>query len=254
MRKVVFKGRAVEVPECIDELTPEQYSYYILLATSIAEGAMGREAFGVRWLSFLLGMGEIDFTLYIPEIASPLRVEAAELAKGFICEDADRLRLDFMTCRNLLPICGEFSGPADWLSELPFGKFMECMALMSHMDTPEETEEACEGVARVLYSIPEEAKVPPVLMWHAPTLFANVWHVITSEPVDINGQLIDFSIIFRPGTDRRPDDKTGWTGIAFEVAAAGLFGSMKELEQVDFWAVLLYLYKCKFEYIHDNNK
>ena len=46
------------------------------------------------------------------------------------------------------------------------------------------------------------------------------------------------------------DDKTGWTGIVFEVAASGVFGNKKEVDDTPFWDVLLYLYKCKFEYLH----
>ena len=40
------------------------------------------------------------------------------------------------------------------------------------------------------------------------------------------------------------------TGIVFEVAASGVFGNKKEVDDTPFWDVLLYLYKCKFEYLH----
>jgi len=65
--------------------------------------------------------------------------------------------------------------------------------------------------------------------------------------------MVDFSIIFKSSGSRRPDDKTGWAGISFEIAAAGVFGNVSELDAAPFWAVLMYLYKCKFEYMHDKS-
>lgn len=93
-----------------------------------------------------------------------------------------------------------------------------------------------------------------LLAFHAPTLLASVWNAIYSEPIEINGKQIDFRIIFRRSGTRKPDDKTGWTGITFEIATAGLFGNMAEVERTDMWTVLMYLYKCKFEYLNDNRK
>lgn len=69
--------------------------------------------------------------------------------------------------------------------------------------------------------------------------------------MEINGKKIDFRIIFKSSGGSKPDDKTGWTGITFEVATAGLFGNVAQVEQTDMWTVLMYLYKCKFEYINE---
>ena len=49
-------------------------------------------------------------------------------------------------------------------------------------------------------------------------------------------------------------DRTGWKGITFEVASSGVFGAMDSLNVTPFWDVLLYLYKCKYEYLHNKNK
>ena len=65
--------------------------------------------------------------------------------------------------------------------------------------------------------------------------------MVLSGPVYIGGEAIDFRILFQKlaSEDRKADDKTGWTGIVFE-----------EVDDTPFWDVLLYLYKCKFEYLH----
>ena len=108
-----------------------------------------------------------------------------------------------------------------------------------------------ERIARILYHVPEEDKVPDLLLFHAPRLVVATWNIINRGPVEINGRSIDFRIIFRGSGKSKADDKTGWTGITFEVAAAGLFGDVEKVKATDFWSVLIYLYKCKFEYIEE---
>ena len=103
------------------------------------------------------------------------------------------------------------------------------------------------------YKDPEKMPaVPSLLAIHAVNFFSAVWEMVLSGPVYIGGEDIDFRILFQKlaSEDRKADDKTGWTGIVFEVAASGVFGNKKEVDDTPFWDVLLYLYKCKFEYLH----
>ena len=103
------------------------------------------------------------------------------------------------------------------------------------------------------YKDPEKTPaVPSLLAIHAVNFFSAVWEMVLSGPVYIGGEAIDFRILFQKlaSEDRKADDKTGWTGIVFEVAASGVFGNKKEVDDTPFWDVLLYLYKCKFEYLH----
>lgn len=253
MKTYSFREKVVEFPQSIDELTPEQYVYYIVLASMLTGGGMTLKDWRARWFSYLAGMKRSNYTI--------LRPEYIRQAEGIIGEITDRFLTDrrgtpsptFDTCRNLLPEINGHRGPDDWLNGLEFGKFVKCATLLEHVE-PSSDATAYEEIARTLYTIPEGEAVPPVLTWHAPVLFNNVCHAIQSGPIDINGRMIDLSIIFKGSGGRKPDDKTGWAGVSFEVAAAGVFGNIHELDRSDFWAVLLYLYRCKFEYNHEKKK
>ena len=253
MKKIVFRGRELEVPQCIDELKPKQYVYYIYLASWLAGGYIDLEFWRVRWFSFMAGMGASNYTILKPEFIA----EAVSLRDGitdpFLVDSPRGKAPTFKTCRNLLPDYKGYKGPTDWLNDMKFCDFVQCTTLIDQLPTAAEPEDIYRTIARVLYAIPESVPVPDILVWHAPVFFGNVWKAIQSEPVDINGKMVDLSIIFKSSGSRRPDDKTGWTGISFEIAAAGVFGNVTELDAVPFWAVLMYLYKCKFEYMHDKS-
>ncbi len=257
MLSVRFKGKNVDVAQCIDELTPEQYRYYCFLASMLGSAVIGLDYFRIRWLSYLMGLGNLDYTKLKAEYIAELESVADAIMDGYLVStghDAPHdVRVNFDTPRNLLPEYRNYKGPGDWLNGITFGEFVECASMLENLTgaTPEEVAESYESIARILYHIPEDDKVPELLAFHAPLLFGNVWSQIQRGPIDINGRKIDFTIIFKAAGPRRPDDKTGWTGITFEVATAGLFGDVTGVEKSDFWAVLMYLYKCKFEYIND---
>lgn len=252
METITTRGRSVEIPTCVSELSPAQYEYYIFLAYALGAGVFDVEYFRIRWLSYLIGLGRTNYTILKPEYIAELE-EQAGIIDGFFVTDADRVHLDFNTPVNLLPEYGGYKGPGDWLEGVTYGEFVECLTVtesLTHMDE----QEAAEGyahIARKLYHIPDGEKVPDVLAFHAPTLLASVWKALLSAPVEINGKKIDFRIIFKSSGSSKPDDKTGWTGITFEVATAGLFGNVSQVEQTDMWTVLIYLYKCKFEYLNE---
>lgn len=255
MREVVTRGRRVRVPECVSELSPEQYVYYCRLSFAMAAGVLSVEDFRVRWLSFLIGLGKADFTVLRREYVEQLEAQLS-LVDGYLVRDGDSVRLDFRTERNLLPEYRHYRGPGDMLHGVTFGEFVECCTLAECLDSDDAdaATEAYRHIARTLYHIPPEDEVPDILAFHAPMVFSNVWAAIQRGPVVINGRRLDFRIIFRRTAEARPDDRTGWTGVIFEIASAGLFGDVSGVEAADMWAVLMYLYRCKFEYLNDKKQ
>lgn len=256
MREIETRGRSVEIPTEISELSPEQYEYYCFLAYALGVGSIDVDYFRIRWISYLIGMGKTDFTILKPEYIAELDRQM-DAIDGFFVEQADgNFHLDMMTPVNLLPSYKGFKGPGDFLEGVTYGEFVECLTVFEGLAGADEKEmtEGYNHIARTLYHIPEETEVPSLLTVHAPTLFASVWREIQGGPIEINGKKIDFRIIFKGDGSSKADDHTGWTGITFEVATAGLFGSVKDVEASEMWDVLMYLYKCKFEYLNDKNK
>lgn len=253
MKTITFGKRKADIPTELCELTARQYEYYCLIALALASGDITPDYWRVRWFSFLLGLGRVDYTIYTPEIVAEVEAQK-EAIDGFLIERSDgKIHLDFNTPANLLPEYLGYKGPGDWLDGLSFGKFVECLTVLESLNGAEADEVAAgyDRVAGIMYAIPDNEPVPMLLSFHAPTLLGSVWKAIQSAPVEINGRKIDFGIIFRGTGSSRPDDKTGWTGITFEVAAAGVFGTISDVEAADMWSVLLYLYRCKFEYLNE---
>ena len=249
MRKITLKGKTIEVPTGLDELTPELYLEYIRLAMMLTAGHISLESWRKTLYSRLAGLKGYEYTLLRDRYRAEADRQLEAVTATFLRDTPDGPVPRFDTCRNLLPRLGDYTGPADWLNDLTFGQFTELVALFE--TSQDDAAGAYAAMARLLYSIPEGAPVPPELAWHAPVLFGAVWSAIQSGPVEINGRPIDFGIIFRGTGSSRPDDKTGWAGVTFEVASSGVFGNVAEVERAPFWSVLMYLYKCKFEYMHE---
>lgn len=252
METITTRGRTIEIPAHVDELSPEQYEYYCFLAFALGSGTIDLDYFRVRWLSYLVGLGKADFTILKPEHAAELEAQT-DVINGFFTETDGRISPDFSTPVNLLPSYRGYKGPGDWLEGMTFGEFAECLTVFESLTGADE-EDVAKGydhIARCLYHIPESDSVPDLLAFHAATLLASVWKALMSGPIEINGKKIDFRIIFKSSGSSRPDDKTGLTGIIFEVATAGLFGNVRDVERTDMWEVLIYLYRCKFEYLHE---
>lgn len=256
METIKTRGKTVEIPVNVSELTPAQYEYYCFLAFALAGRIITPDYFRIRWFSYLIGLGKSDFTILKAEYIDELEAQISAIEGYFVketTEGQERVHLDFDTVVNLLPEYKGYKGPGDLFQGVTFGEFVECYTVAECLDEadPEAAAKAYEHIARTLYHIPEEAPVPDLLTFHAPKLFSSVWKAIQSAPIEINGKKIDFRIIFKSSGSTKPDDKTGWTGITFEVASAGLFGNVNQVEQADMWAVLIYLYKCKFEYLNE---
>jgi hypothetical protein len=253
MEKVNTRGTVIEIPSAIEELTPQQYEYYCFLAFALAAGTIDIQQFRLRWFSYLIGYRRANYTILKPEYVSELDKQMATI-DGFFVDDKGKLHVQLDTTVNLLPTYKGYTGPGDWLEGVTFGQFVDCYTILETISdaADEEAVKGYEQIARRLYNIPEADMIPNLLTFHAPRLFANVWRAIQTAPIEINGKKIDFRIIFKSNGKSRPDDKTGWTGIIFEIAGAGVFGSVKEVEQTEFWTILLYLYKCKFEYNNEN--
>lgn len=249
MRDAVFNGRRLSLPECADELTPGLWPRYLTLAEALERGVIHPGVFCELWLSHLLGLSPLSYKDYVPSI----RLQGEELlpvAHGFLVDSpGGGVRADMATLRNLWPQVDGVAGPGDALEGLTFGAMVKALGLLGELRGGDAS--AADRLARLLYPLPPEAELPPMLPRHCVTLVCNVWDAIMAGPIDVNGEPIDFRIIFRPSGPTRPADGTGWTGVTFEVAASGVFGDVRHVEATPMWDVLLYLYKTKFDYIHD---
>lgn len=163
---------------------------------------------------------------------------------------------------NLLPIYQDWIGPEDMLNNITFGDFISCINLSAEISRAYQEDRTGDiapllgTFCRILYRHKDrkEEDTPALLNYHAYTFFHAVWELIRTVPIQIAGKEIDFSILFQEPDKTGKDDKTGWTGITFEVASSGVFGNVRQINRTHFWDVLLYLYKCRFDSIHLKTK
>lgn len=252
MMKVVFRGRELELPEHVDDLSVEQYRKLLVMALMLNRGALSLRDFRVAWLSYLLGIKGYLYT----DLIEKYRCEAERLmpvVSGFVTrasDGRDMVRLD--SVRNLMPVFREWQGPGDFLHGMAFDEFVHCLHLLS--DVGKGDSDAAEEIARELYHVPSSEMPPPELVLHSVSMFSSVCEAIMTGPIRLNGEPVDLSIIFKPSGSRRvADDHTGWAGVTFEIAAAGVFGTVRDVDKSPYLDVLLYLYKMKYEYLHDKS-
>ena len=255
MVKVEHNGKEREIPGTLEELSADQYKGYLFLAVMLRRGVLDEMGFRAKLLAELMGLG-VEITDFKPDVAEGLIAQLGVL-DGFLDENGPITA----TGRNLLP---EFAGwtakVGDMLNGLAFGEFVEALTLLGRLDEDEESQQAVlNDLARLLYSPPEDradAEVPALVAVHSVTFFTSVFNMIRKEPIGISGEMINFSIIFKPvpGMPSKADDHTGWHGIAMEVASSGVFGTLKEVNSTPLWDVLLYLYRAKFDLLHEKRK
>lgn len=268
-----FRGKTVRLPSQLEELSGRQYIRLLSLTMVMQAGLASFEDMRDRWVSFLLGTA-ISYRDYEPDIVMEVE-EQLEKLNGFFeftpAEDGVvkvSVRLD--TKKQMLRELDGWTGPGDMLDGMTFGEFTDCLIQLKIADeatSDDERREAMRELTRRMYHAPgvphdtpqhrPSAPTPPdLLVFHAVTFFTSIWQTITSEPVNINGEQIPLTILFRDSTQkagrRHADDRTGWRGIAFEVARDGVFGRLADVDAAPLWDVLLFLYKCKFDALHTN--
>lgn len=255
MVTVEHNGKSYEIPGVLDELSADQYKGYLFLAVMLRRGVLDEMGFRAKLLAELMGLG-VDITDYKPELADRLIAQLGVL-DGFLDENGPITA----TGRNLLPeFAGWTSKVGDMLNGMTFGDFVEGLTLMGRLDEDEESQQTVlNELARLLYSPPEDkadAEVPALVAVHTVTFFTSVFNMLRKEPIGISGEQINFSIIFKPvpGMPSKADDHTGWHGIAMEVASSGVFGTLKDVNGTPLWDVLLYLYRAKFDLLHERRK
>lgn len=253
MKILSYRGRTIQAPETIDELTPAQYRRYLEISLMNDRGVLNRAGLIGKLLTLLLGE-RTDLSMQ-PDSLQREAFQHIRLVEAFILPGEKRDTLRFDTGANLLPEWDGWRGPGDMLDGVRFGAFIDCNSLLkmlSNAGSPAESERLTEEFCRKLYRNESRPDAQPdeLLCAHALIFFNNVMKTLHREPVEINGERIPFALLFEKSDKRKPDDHTGWTGAALDIAEAGTFGTYREVLDTPLWDILLYLYRKKFDHKH----
>lgn len=265
MQEITYDNKTKKIPEALEELSPSQYFRYLELVLMMNTGKISPFEMKCKLMSMLLGM-RYNFRICKESIVSEISAQLPKLDGFFdITEKLDKVIYDphIKSGKNLLPSYKNWKGPNDMLNDITYGQFVQCLNLAKAMETArtEKDDKLVDSLmsefGEILYRTEDSitgGSLPLLVCFHSYIFFCAVWELICTVPIPINGEDINFSILFQEPEDKKANDKTGWVGIAFEVASSGVFGNVKQINETPFWDVLLYLYKCRFEYIHNKNQ
>jgi len=255
-------GKITSIPSDIDELDPEQYLQYLVLISSEKDiPALKRKLFqisvklSVPW-SFMFMKRQIKENIFDN---TALFIDLMD--SFFDIEDVNGKRMytpHIKSGKNLLPTFYQYKGPEDMLNNITWGDFIDCMNLINSYqlsaNSDQDIDISIDEIFNILYKVDPDynkqfiaKEVPYYVKLHAFNFFSTVFELISSGPIPINGEEIDFRILFSGKGNKKKDDKTGWAGLVFSIAESGVFGKTNEVNQEKFWNVLIYLYKCTFE-------
>lgn len=257
MRIIEYRGKMLRVAERIEEFTPAQYRRYLEISIMADRGIIDRAGLRSKLLTMLLNES-VDISIQ-DERTSLEAFKLIRITEPFIVSRDRRDRLNLETGENLLKEWNGWFGPGDMLSGLTFGKFIDCdtlLKLIARSEWAEERERLTVDFCKKMYSCPscQDSTPDELLCAHSLVLYNNVMQCLRNDLVDFNGERLNFSILFEKSDKRKPDDHTGWTGAAMDIAETGVFGTYQQVVNTQLWDVLLFLYRKKFDYLHNHSK
>ena len=253
----------INIPSDIDELDPDQYLKYIELIDTAETICMPIHELRLHILKIVCPVS-LGFRYLIMSKDSRSDTETrlyqlSEKMDSFFDIEETGNKKTYMAHKrcgtNLLPTWNGLRGPEDMLNNITWGDFVSCMNLLNAYRKAFEDEELEEAkrivteLFHILYTGTSDKKmvVPVSVEMHALTFFCYVFELISSVPIPIHGEEIDFRILFSGNGSTGKDSKMGWSGLVFSVAESGVFGRTEDVNKESFWPVLLYLYKCTFD-------
>ncbi len=270
-------GKITQFAEDIHELTPEQYLFYLDLVLQNMVGEITDPQIIKRKLFSKLCDVKVSWRMnfYSKEtyeaIWSALTDKINLLDSFFdITEDEqgkETFQLHVKCTGNLLPTWKKYKGPENLLMDITWGQFKQCVNALKLMQYARQNEDVqdierfTKDIFHALYkSAPNPLKgakeIPDTVQFHALTYFSYWYELITTYPIEINGEEIDFSVLWKSDDDEVSNemDKSGWMGITFSIAESGVFGDTEDVDNEKLYKVLMFLYKNKVTQIFEKKQ
>jgi len=270
-------NKEISFPEDIHELTPEQYLFYldIVLQNMVGDITSPDEIKQRLFKKFtnLKISWKLAFRRQETEEAiwSALTEKINLLDSFFDISEAEDghpvYSLHTKCTANLLPEWRNFKGPNNLLMDITWGEFKQCLNALKLLQEAEkegnitDMERYTKDIFFCLYKWPFNhstplKKIPDTVQFHALTYFSYWYELITTCPITINGEEIDFTILWKSDPDDPTNelDKSGWLGVTFTIAESGVFGDSEDVDNQKLYKVLMYIYKQKAQAIFDKEQ
>ena len=278
----VRTNEVISFPEDIDELTGEQYLFYLDLALQQMMGEItdAQEIKRRLFVKFTDLKMSARMSFYTSEEKAEIwaaLTEKINLLDSFfdieypITTEVEKDPIYHMHIQsgvNLLPTWNGLKGPADMLSDITWGDFVNCLNAMKLISLAREDGDIREiqsntiEIFKTLYRAKSKEQrtktkeTPDTVLFHALTYFSYVYELISTMPIPVNGEEVDFSIIWKKDEDddSADDDKSGWSGVLFMIAETGVFGRTADVNEANLYDVLMFLYSRKKQQIAEKKQ
>jgi hypothetical protein len=261
-------GKTIAIPSDIDELSPAQYLFYIDLAFQYFNGSI-KDVSEVKhrlfvYLTDLKVSSKMNF--YMPETQEAIWSAVAaqvDLMDSFfdieVTETGRSYRMHTESVRQLLPRWKQFSTYSDIFEQMKWGEFRKCCDLfkMIKVETDRDNDAQADELVRELFltlykskkKLNPKQKIPESVLFHALNYFSYIFHLVTTTPIEINGEEIDFSQLWGDDDENNTSEpnKLGWNSIHFELSEKGVFGNAEQADKEKFMNVFLWMYKQRMD-------
>lgn len=266
----------LEYAEHMDELTPDQFAEYCRLFIDMKAGKITPTDFftlmAVKLLDIRIPAG---YKHYGPGTKDQIHDNLRQVTDTLTwlltereTEEQIFLEPNITFARNLVPTIGKYTGPADALQDITLGAFRDaighaqtfamtgeesdldrlCATLYreeKHQDVEETT-----GAIRQPYN-PAQAeqqaahfeKVPLHIKYGVYLMFNAALNFLRTGTVTIEGRQISFSVLWEGDPPPTDHPGIGMAGVLFSLAETGVFGTIREVEQVNLYEGLARLYQ-----------
>jgi len=263
----------VNIPSSVEELTPEQYRFFVRLVLR-----MDREALPWDQFRLLLINHFIEFQPPFKKL-DPIETKEAyaqiyqmselmdSFSEPFVDSDKNpsrRISLSFI--KNPIPSFQRFKGPADALGNCTFQQFIDAHHAYSAFTSSNDVQDlntlfACLYrytkprlfSSKLLYpvysdseselsmihinSIPYEIKYGVFLWFHCCEQF------LRDGDIPLGDTIVNLSVLYGSGESSGSLDDTGLIGVLYTIAEGGVFGNAAEVAKTNLYDVLIRIYQ-----------
>ena len=263
------KNKIIEFPENWEEMSQKQFLKIMELVIEFEIGKIDYNDLKLQATMVLVGIvitkaprSKADQD----EIAASLAV-LVELINYIIVIEKNKkgksiAKLQFESLKQFLPIIKTYEGPQVGLSNITWEQHTKASANYRQYIQTKEVQyldkligslyleagkefdaERADIIAEDVADIPYHWKYAVFLFYRNSLTF------IQNSKINMNGETIDLSILFKDDKKKSKADGLGLVGLQMSIAESGVFGDMEKTGKQSIYDVYAYLYKNKHAYI-----
>jgi hypothetical protein len=266
-----------EIPSSFSEMSQDDYLLFVRLYLKLLDGEITYQHLKTEMVMQFLGIRHNKYRYAMLPADDQERIEEniymISEHVGFLFNEVEtdgkiNLQVNYSWTKNFLPRYRNFTGFADFLSDLTFQEYKD-----AHVAAQEFTQSSdhfdlnrfvailyrrygfyCRCFGKKAYDPDKiEGSFGHVAAWPFYIKYAILLNFLACEKYlregtfRIDGQDISFAILFKSDDDDTDGEHAGLTGLLYNLAETGVFGNVKETARQNLFDVLFRLWQILTE-------